>query len=211
MDRTQDRALIAGLQSGSHESLRQVADLYGPRVFQLAMRHVKNREDAEEITQDVLMKVYRKAGSFRGDAALSSWIYRITFNTAMSRLRQRHSARAAEQKRDAARVEAWDQPSPVPSEPADWSRMPDEELFRLELRRAVAAAIHDLPEIYRGPIILRDLEGLTTEEARTRLRLKDETLKSRLHRGRLLLRERLRSVLGLQSPVFGRSPVFGLR
>jgi RNA polymerase sigma-70 factor (ECF subfamily) len=70
--------------------------------------------------------------------------------------------------------------------------MPDEELLRLELRRALAAAIRDLPEIYRGPIILRDLEGLTTEEASTRLKLKDETLKSRLHRGRLLLRERLR-------------------
>lgn len=192
MDRTQDRALIAGLQSGSHESLRQVADLYGPRVFQLAMRHLKNREDAEEVTQDVLMKVYRKAGSFRGDAALSSWIYRITFNTAMSRLRQRYSARAAEQPRDDARVEAWDQPSHVQGEPADWSHMPDDELLRLELRQAVAAAIRDLPEIYRQPIILRDLEGLTTEEASTRLKLKDETLKSRLHRGRLLLRERLR-------------------
>jgi RNA polymerase sigma-70 factor (ECF subfamily) len=195
MDRTQDRALIAGLQSGSHQSLRQVAELYGPRVFKLAMRHVKNREDAEEITQDVLMKVFRKAGSFRGDSALSSWIYRITFNTAMSRLRQRHSARAAEQQRDRERLarEAWDQPSRVPNEPADWSRMPDEELLRLELRRAVAVAIRDLPEIYRGPIILRDLKGLTTEEASTRLRLKDETLKSRLHRGRLLLRERLRA------------------
>jgi RNA polymerase sigma-70 factor (ECF subfamily) len=212
MDRTQDRALIAGLQSGSHESLRQVADLHGPRVFQLAMRHMKNREDAEEVTQDVLMKVFRKAGSFRGDAALSSWIHRITFNTAMSRLRQRYSARAAEQ-RDSARAasEAWDHPARVPAEPADWSHMPDEELLRLELRRAVAAAIADLPEIYRGPIILRDLEGLTTEEASTRLRLKDETLKSRLHRGRLLLRERLRSVFGLRSPVFGRSPAFGLR
>ncbi|HET9359481.1 MAG TPA: sigma-70 family RNA polymerase sigma factor [Vicinamibacterales bacterium] len=192
MDRTQDRALIAGLQSGSHESLRQIADLYGPRVYQLAMRHMKNREDAEEVTQDVLMKVYRKAGSFRGDAALSSWIYRITFNTAMSRLRQRYSARAAEQPRDNARFEAWDQPSHVQGEPADWSHMPDDELLRLELRQAVAAAIRDLPEIYRQPIILRDLEGLTTEEASTRLKLKDETLKSRLHRGRLLLRERLR-------------------
>jgi RNA polymerase sigma-70 factor (ECF subfamily) len=210
MDRTQDRALIAGLQAGSHESLRQVADLYGPRVFQLAMRHVKNREDAEEITQDVLMKVYRKAGSFRGDAALSSWIYRITFNTSMSRLRQRHSARAAE-RRDSARIDGWDEPVKVPSEPADWSHMPDEELLRLELRKAITAAISDLPEIYRGPIILRDLEGLTTQEASTRLKVKDETLKSRLHRGRLLLRERLQSVFGLKSPVGLRSPVFGLR
>ena len=71
--------------------------------------------------------------------------------------------------------------------------MPDEELLRLQLRQAVAVAIADLPEIYRAPVMLRDIQGLTTEEASSRLRLKDQTLKSRLHRGRLMLRERLRS------------------
>jgi RNA polymerase sigma-70 factor (ECF subfamily) len=71
--------------------------------------------------------------------------------------------------------------------------MPDEELLRFELRRAVEAAVRDLPEIYREPVILRDFEGLTTEEASTRLKVKDQTLKSRLHRGRLLLRERLQA------------------
>ena len=62
--------------------------------------------------------------------------------------------------------------------------MPDEELLRFELRRAVEAAVRELPEIYREPVILRDFEGLTTEEASTRLKVKDQTLKSRLHRGR---------------------------
>jgi RNA polymerase sigma-70 factor (ECF subfamily) len=71
--------------------------------------------------------------------------------------------------------------------------MPDEEVLRLQLRDAVAAAIAELPEIYRAPLVLRDLEGLSTEEASTRLHLKDQTLKSRLHRGRLMLRERLRA------------------
>jgi RNA polymerase sigma-70 factor (ECF subfamily) len=75
----------------------------------------------------------------------------------------------------------------------DWSHMPDEELLRLQLRQAVAVAIADLPEIYREPVVLRDIQGLTTEEASSRLRLKDQTLKSRLHRGRLMLRERLRA------------------
>ena len=71
--------------------------------------------------------------------------------------------------------------------------MPDEELLRLQLREAVAAAIAELPEIYRAPLVLRDIEGLSTEEASTRLHLKGQTLKSRLHRGRLMLRERLRA------------------
>ena len=195
MDRTQDQLLIAGLQVGDQASLRQLAEIYGPRIHQLAMRHMKNREDAEEVTQDVLMKVYRKVGSFRGDSALSSWIYRITFNTAMSRLRQHRTARAAEQERDRAlaALEAGDELSRRPTDPSDWSHMPDEELLRSELRRAVTVAVQELPEIYREPVILRDFEGLTTEEASSRLKVKDQTLKSRLHRGRLMLRERLRA------------------
>jgi RNA polymerase sigma-70 factor, ECF subfamily len=196
MDRTQDRLLIAGLQRGDQAAVRQLAELYGPRIHQLALRHMKNREDAEEVTQDVLMKVYRKIGAFRGDSALSSWIYRITFNTAMSRLRAHRGDRAAEQERDRAlaALESSDEGTARTSaDPADWSHMPDEELLRFELRRAVEAAVRELPEIYREPVILRDFEGLTTEEASTRLKVKDQTLKSRLHRGRLLLRERLQA------------------
>ena len=196
MDRTQDRLLVAGLQRGDQAAVRRLAELYGPRIHQLALRHMKNREDAEEVTQDVLMKVYRKIGAFRGDSALSSWIYRITFNTAMSRLRQHKGERAAEQERDralAALEGSDDGHSRVKPEPADWSYMPDEELLRFELRRTIEAAVRDLPEIYRAPVILRDFEGLTTEEASTRLKVKDQTLKSRLHRGRLLLRERLQA------------------
>ena len=196
MDRTQDRLLIVGLQRGDQAAVRRLAELYGPKIHQLALRHMKNREDAEEVTQDVLMKVYRKIDAFRGDSALSSWIYRITFNTAMSRLRQRKGERAAEQERDRAlaALEASDDGTQrATAEPADWSHMPDEELLRFELRRAVEAAVLDLPEIYREPVILRDFEGLTTEEASTRLKVKDQTLKSRLHRGRLLLRERLQA------------------
>ena len=196
MDRTQDRLLVAGLQRGDQAAVRQLAELYGPRIHQLALRHMKNREDAEEVTQDVLMKVYRKIGAFRGDSALSSWIYRITFNTAMSRLRAHRGERAADQERDralAARQSSDDGAARTGADPADWSHMPDEELLRFELRRAVEAAVRELPEIYREPVILRDFEGLTTEEASTRLKVKDQTLKSRLHRGRLLLRERLQA------------------
>ena len=196
MDRTQDRLLVEGLQRGDQAAVRQLAELYGSRIHQLAMRHMKNREDAEEVTQDVLMKVYRKIGAFRGDSALSSWIYRITFNTAMSRLRQHRPERAAEEERERALAlldASVDGTRRTLADPADWSHMPDEELLRVELRRALEAAVQELPEIYREPVILRDFKGLTTEQASTQLKVKDQTLKSRLHRGRLLLRERLRS------------------
>jgi RNA polymerase sigma-70 factor (ECF subfamily) len=203
MDRTQDRQLIARLHAGDESAVQELAERYTPRIYQLALRHMKNREDAEEVTQDVLMKVYRKVGSFRGDSALSSWIYRITFNTAMSRLRNGRLARAADKERERVEAAAASNDQAVAPEQADWSHMPDEELLRAQLRQAVTAAIAELPEIYRAPVVLRDIQGLTTEEASSRLHLKDQTLKSRLHRGRLMLRERLQvfaSGLNLHGP-----------
>ena len=195
MERTNDRQLIARLQARDETAVHELAERYSSRIYQLALRHMKNREDAEEVTQDVLMKVYRKVGAFRGDAALSSWIYRITFNTAMSRLRNTRLARQAEQEKERAlaAASAHEERPRTPRQAADWSRMPDEELLRTQLREAVAEAIRELPEIYRAPVVLRDIQGLTTEEASTRLKLKDQTLKSRLHRGRLMLRERLQA------------------
>jgi RNA polymerase sigma-70 factor (ECF subfamily) len=195
MDRINDRQLIARLQAGDETAVHELAERYSSRIYQLALRHMKNREDAEEVTQDVLMKVYRKVGAFRGDAALSSWIYRITFNTAMSRLRNTRLARQAEQEKERALAAstAHEERPRTPRQAADWSRMPDEVLLRTQLREAVAEAISELPEIYRAPVVLRDIQGLTTEEASTRLQLKDQTLKSRLHRGRLMLRERLQA------------------
>src|SRR6187399_1590336 len=82
-----DKALLARLQARDETALTELIDTYGSKVYQLAFRYLRNKEDAEEVTQDVFYKVYRKVQAFRGDAALSSWIYRITFNAAMSRLR----------------------------------------------------------------------------------------------------------------------------
>jgi RNA polymerase sigma-70 factor (ECF subfamily) len=113
----------------------------------------------------------------------------------MSRLRSHRLERIADRERH--RLEAADENQERPVlQQADWTSLPDEQVLRAQLRAAVAAAIDDLPEIYRVPVVLRDIQGLTTEEASTRLRVKDQTLKSRLHRGRLMLRERLRSFSG---------------
>src|SRR5437764_4107949 len=86
-DSQSEAALLARLQDGDERAVAELAATYGTKIYQLAFRYLRNKEDAEEITQDVLYKVYRRIGDFRGDAALSSWIYRITFNAAMSRLR----------------------------------------------------------------------------------------------------------------------------
>ena len=187
----EDNALLDRLQAGDERAVGELVDTFGQRIYQLAFRYLRNREDAEEVTQDVLFKVIRKVAAFRGDAALSSWIYRITFNTAMSRLRT-----AKHQTLPSDEPVTVDGTRRVKREPADWSQMADERVFRAELRRRVLRAILALPVIYRAPVVLRDLQGLSTEEASARLRVKDQTLKSRLHRGRLILRRQLADFAG---------------
>jgi RNA polymerase sigma-70 factor (ECF subfamily) len=172
-----ERLLIARLRARDEGAVEELVREYRPRVYQLALRYLKNPADAEEATQDVLLKAYQKIGHFRGDAALSSWLFRIAFNTAMSRLR---NFRQFERIDEAAAAERPDPAAPV-----------DQRLFHRQLRRRLARAVGDLPSIYRNPIVLRDIKGLSTEEASTLLRLNDQTLKSRLHRARLLLRQRL--------------------
>ena len=188
-----DSQLIGRMQAGDGTSVADLASTFGPRIHQLALRYEKNWEDAEEVTQDVLMKVFRKIDAFRGDAALSSWIYRITFNTAMSRLRSTRASRMTEmQKPDLSSQE----PERTPSEPADWSSLADDQVLRAEMRQRLIESLTLLPEVYRVPVILRDIQGLSTEEASAVLKVKPQTLKSRLHRGRLMLREHLADFAG---------------
>jgi RNA polymerase sigma-70 factor (ECF subfamily) len=188
-----ERDLVGRMRARDGSAVADLASLYGPRIQQLAFRYLRNWEDAEEVAQDVLMKVYRKIDAFRGDAALSSWIYRITFNTAMSRLRSVRASRAHE---TAPPEGTGDGPEPPAAEPADWSALADDQVMRAEMRRQLVEALTHLPAVYRVPVLLRDIHGLSTEEASAVLRVKPQTLKSRLHRGRLLLRERLADFAG---------------
>ena len=188
-----ERDLVGRMRARDGSAVTDLASLYGPRIQQLAFRYLRNWEDAEEVAQDVLLKVYRKIEAFRGDAALSSWIYRITFNTAMSRLRSVRASRAAE---IAPPETHGDAPEATPAEPADWSDLADEQVMRAEMRRELVGALQHLPAVYRVPVLLRDIHGLSTEEASAVLRVKPQTLKSRLHRGRLILRKHLGDFAG---------------
>lgn len=184
-----ERDLVGRMRARDGSAVADLASLYGPRIQQLAFRYLKNWEDAEEVAQDVLLKVYRKIEAFRGDAALSSWIYRITFNTAMSRLRTSRPIRAVELPAPEFNNEsAVEHAQP---EPADWSALADDQVMRAQLRQRLVVALGHLPEVYRVPVLLRDIHGLSTEEASAILRVKPQTLKSRLHRGRLILRKHL--------------------
>jgi len=198
--------LLERLQRGDEHALEDVAAAFGSKIYQLAFRYLRNKEDAEEVTQDVLLKVHRKVGSFRGDAALSSWIYRITFNQAMSRLRTARYQRMRDEERNQESENADGIVRQPREDVADWSEMADERVLRSQLRRRVLRAILALPVIYRAPVVLRDLQGMSTEEASAVLKVKDQTLKSRLHRGRLILRKQLADFAGgltMHRPIYG--------
>ena len=189
-DNTNDRQLAERLGQGNAAAVLELQATYGARIYQLAFRYMKNREDAEEVVQDVLLNVFRKIDAFRGDAALSSWIYRITFNTAMSRLRPLKYRRPAELPQETLSRTGLGEPGP-PREVADWSDLADDHLLRSEMRTRLVSALSELPDIYRAAVLLRDVQGLSTQEASAVLGVKPQTLKSRLHRGRLILREQL--------------------
>jgi RNA polymerase sigma-70 factor, ECF subfamily len=198
--------LLKRLQAGDENALTELADTYSSKIYQLAFRYLRNKEDAEEVTQDVLFKVHRKINAFRGDSALSSWIYRITFNAAMSRLRTARYQRSQDDERSMANSESGEGSRPSVADVADWSDLADERVLRSQLRRRLFRAILALPAIYRAPVLLRDIHGMSTEEASALLQVKDQTLKSRLHRGRLILRKQLADFadgLTLHHPVYG--------
>ena len=206
-----DLDLIERMRARDESAVAELDALYRARIQQLAMRYMKNPEDAEEVAQDVLLKVYDKIDAFRGDAALSSWIFRITFNTVMSRLRSQKFMHRLEVRAGDLAADVEENGGRIRHEPVDWSSMADEAVLRTQMREKLSEAMRDMPEIYRVPVVLRDLQGLSTEEASERLGIKEQTLKSRLHRGRLFLRQRLStfaSGLVLHRPV--ATPALGL-
>jgi len=203
--RDSDTALLQRLQARDEDAVAALVDAYGSKIYQLAYRYLRNKEDAEEVTQDVLFKVYRGAADFRGDAALSSWVYRITFNTAMSMLRTGR-LRREQQEAQYASMDRDELAAPPAREIPDGAERADERIFRQQVRQRIMHAVLSLPAIYRAPVVLRDIQGLSTEEASAVLHVKDQTLKSRLHRGRTILRRQLAefaSGLSLHQPVFG--------
>lgn len=198
-DRGADLELAARLQAGEASAATELAAEYGPMIQQLAFRYMKNWEDAEEVAQDVLLKVVNKIELFRGESALSSWIYRITFNTAMSRLRNGRFSRPNEVLAGDLLARSNDESAANPNsvfDAADWSNLGDESVMRRQMRDAVIAALQEMPVVYRIPVMLRDLQGMSTEEASKVLKVKTQTLKSRLHRGRTFLRSRLQDFAG---------------
>lgn len=160
---------------------------YAPRVYNLARRMLGNDADAEDVTQDVLLQVLRKLDTFRGESAFPTWLHRVTVNAALAHRRKRA---VREEHRVPEPVDGYGnghQPAPV----RRWSIQPDQEVLDKETHEIIEGAIAKLPEAYRDVYVLADVEGMSNPEIASLLDMSIPAVKSRLHRGRLMMRETL--------------------
>jgi len=169
-------------------SAEQIYHDYAPRVFNMARRMVRSDDDAEDVTQDVLLKVVRHLPTFRGDSALPTWLHRVTLNTAISH-RRKWAVSQARRARDPFNVVLADTPAPKPG--WDSASAPEVPLLRREMRGLIERAIAGLPPIYRTVFVFSDVEGLPNAVIAQQLGLSLPAIKSRLHRARQLLRNAL--------------------
>jgi RNA polymerase sigma-70 factor (ECF subfamily) len=184
-----DAALVEALRKDDGEAMERLVERYADRVYRLALRITGSNEDAEEVTQDALWTAARKIHTFKGDSAFGSWLYRIAANAAYMKLRSRR-ARAREIGFEDV-LPALDEGG-VHFEPMDdWSPRVDEQALTAELRRALEAAIDELPPDYRTALVMHDVEGLSNPDIAAALGLSLPAVKSRIHRSRLFLRKRL--------------------
>ena len=184
--------LVERLRGGDATALESLIERYAPRVYRLAHGITRNEADAEEVMQDVFLNVFRKIGSFEGRAALGSWIYRVTANAALIKRRgKRFEVEVSLEELLPTFLEDGHRAGDRAWVLTDWSQSPEEELLRAETRTVLDRAVDSLPDHYRAVLVLRDVEGLSIEEVAEALGESVATVKSRLHRARMALREQL--------------------
>jgi len=189
-----DGELVSLAAAGDGAAFSELMVRHQERVYGLAMRLLRDSAEAEEVVQEVFLTALEKIPSFRGEAAFGTWLHRVAANAALMRLRRRRRAPdglAAEPVEDLLpRFDS--QGHLVVQGPShDWSKRADEQLSDHQIRQAVANAVQNLPDDYRIVFLLRDVEELSSEEMAEMLGVSVAAVKSRLHRARLALREKL--------------------
>jgi RNA polymerase sigma-70 factor (ECF subfamily) len=181
-----DVALVARAREGDTAAFEQLVRQYDRQIFRVAQHITQNREDAEDIVQDVFLKAYEKLDQFQGNSKFSTWLVRIAVNESLMRLRKRKTSRTVSMDEDVQTEEG-----AIPRDFADWSPNPEQIYGQSELGDILRKTIQGLPPGFRTVFTLRDIENLSTEETAEALGLSVPAVKSRLLRARLQLRERL--------------------
>lgn len=183
--------LARSLSEGNLEAFDAFVETFRTRIFQYSYLMCGQREDAEEVAQDTLLKVFENFATLREPERVRSWVFRIAKNACLMKRRRSVFAPERELSLDGEQL--------LVGQIADTGTMPDQEYLRAELADQITSAIQELPPNYRSVVLLRDIEELSTEETAEILELSVDVVKQRLHRGRLalkrLLEERLRPEL----------------
>lgn len=181
-----ERNLLQRIQAGDKSACAECIDLHSAGVYRLALRMVGSPEEAEDIVQETFLNAFRTIDSFEGRSRLSTWLYRIAYNTALMRLRKKQPLYVSIDP-----PAADDEEEITPMQLFDWCCLPEDDFQSNEARSELERAIAELPETLRAVFVLRELEGLSTEETAQVLNVTISNVKVRLHRARLWLRERL--------------------
>lgn len=180
-----EAALLQRLRQGEPSAYRELVDAYSPRVYRLALGMLGDPAEAEDALQETFLSVYRNIGGFRGDSGLGTWIYRIAANASLMRLRRRRDTDSLDET-----MEGGTEPKVAPSV-GFWFWDPEEAALSAEVRQVMAQAIAALPEALRIVFLMRDVEDMPAAEVAEALGITVAAVKSRLHRARMFLRDRL--------------------
>ena len=189
---TSDEELLRQIRKGDEPALEELLRRHQGKIYGLSVRMLRNPHDAEEVLQDVALTIFQKAGTFQGRSAVSSWIYRITMNGCLMKLRKRPKVPAIPLE---GLGPAMNEEGMATERVADWTALPREQLDSKELAARIDEAAGELPPEYRTVFVLRDVEGLPAQEVCEILQVSLPALKSRLHRARLFLRKKLAEYL----------------
>ncbi len=192
-----DNELVRAAQTGDERAFRRLVERYEPKVYRLALKMMREPQDAEDVLQETFINVFRHLDSFRGDAEFSTWIYRIATNASLMKLRSKKPVASLDEPVDA-------EEETLPRELTDWSATPEEMLLSRETRAQMELALARLPETLRTVFVLRDVEGLNVEETARVLDISQANVKTRLHRARLALREQLAAYFAEQTAREGK-------
>ncbi len=179
-------SLVQAAKKGDVSAFGELVKRYDRNVFRIALHITQNREDAEDVVQDAFLKAYENLDQFQGQSKFYTWLVRIAVNEALMKLRRRRPERMVSLDQEVQTEE-----DSMPREVADWSPNPEQLYNQSELRDILGKTIQGLPPSFRTVFVLRDVEGLSTEETAQALELSVPAVKSRLLRARLQLRERL--------------------
>src|ERR1044072_7432413 len=181
-----EMTLVRAAKAGDISAFEKLVHRYDRNVFRIAQHITQNREDAEDVVEDAFLKAYQNLGQFQEQSKFYTWLVRIAVNEALMRLRRRRPERMVSLDEDIKTEE-----DSMPREVADWAPNPEQLYGQGELKEILSKTIQGLPPSFRTVFVLRDVEGLSTEETAEALELSVPAVKSRLLRARLQLRERL--------------------